>query len=131
MLILSDFLLCRETLEEFHDLHDRDNEETHADSDDILIKFHTGEIERRGDERHLAHERRQKQCRERRDEQRPVARAHREETAALRAHVQAVENFRHGHGEERHGRAVGAQAVCRDLPHTGFHEVADEIGSEH
>ena len=61
MLILSDFLLCRETLEEFHDLHDRDNEETHADSDDILIKFHTGEIERRSDERHLAHERRQKQ----------------------------------------------------------------------
>ena len=42
-----------------------------------------------------------------------------------------MENFRHGHSEERHGRAVGAQAVCRDLPHAGFHEVADEIGSEH
>lgn len=131
MLILSGFLFRRETLEEFHDLHDRDDKEAEADGHDILIELHAGEVERCGDERHLAHERREEQRRHGRGEQRPVARAHREDAAALRAHVQAVEDLCHGHGEERHRCAVGAQAVRRNLPNAGLHEVADEVRGEH
>ena len=52
---------------------------------------------------------------------------HLEEAAALRAHVEAVENLGHAHGDEGHGRAVRAVGY---LPDAGLDIVPDKVARE-
>lgn len=110
-------LIFRFPLEELHDLHDGDDAEGQRQGHQVLVPLHAGEVEGGGDEGHLAHQGGGQQAADSGKGHHPVAGAELQDAAPLGPHVETVENFCHGHGDEGHGGAVRAEAARR-ISHT-------------
>ena len=113
------------SLNQLDELNNGDHNETESDCNQIFADAYACKAECVCKERNLAYE---GGCNERTNARKPqglVLRTELEDTAALRAHIETVENLCHRHCQERHGHAV--RTVC-DLPIAGFHKVTDKVG---
>ena len=114
-------------LEEFHDLDYGDDAYSEAEGHNVLDEVDRREAEGVGEEGDFTDQCGGKEAAKGGPVEGLVHALEREEAAALRAHVEAVADLGHAHGEEGHGRAVGAVGY---LPDAGLDEVADKVARE-
>ena len=121
------FVFAEKSLEEFDDFHDGNDTEAKRKRYAVFGKAYVRKAERIAKERNLANERRQQQGREPCKPERFVLLSDREQALALRTHIEAVEDFCHRHGQERHRRTV----TCRVCAVCAQPIIAKEIGQQY
>ena len=107
-------------LEELHRLHNGNHKRAQENGDEVFIQLHAGELKRSGEEGNLADQSSGQEGADSGDEKHPVLGTEPEDAFPLGAHIQAVEDLRHGQGQEGHSGAVRAVG---DLPDAAFHVV--------
>ena len=105
-------VLCKFSLEEFDGFDNRNRKERKAECDSIFLEIHGCKSECACEERNLADERGCHKAAERRKTENGIEAAEREGGAALRTHVEGMEDLAHGEGQERHGGTV--QAILKE-----------------
>ena len=118
-------LFPQPALEEFHNLHDRDDQDCQPKGRCVFVEVNRGELKRGRQERYLDHSGGQYQGYDHCSEQEMIVRGHFEQGAAAASHVQGVEDFNHGQGEEGHGGSIRA---VDEFPYTALDVVAQQVG---
>lgn len=107
-------------LEELHRFHNGNHKRAQQDGDEVFTWLNAGELERSGEEGNLADQGGGQEGTDGGDEKHPVLGTEPEDASPLGAHVQTVEDLRHGQGQEGHGGTVRAVG---DFPDAAFHVV--------
>ena len=115
------------SLEEFDGFHNGNNQEADTEGNDIFCKTYTGKAKGVCQERNFGYCGSGGKCSNGGDPKCFVVRVQGEHATALRAHVKAVKNFCHGHGEERHCHATWAVG---NFQNTRFQIMTDEVGKK-